>query len=530
MLPAKLTMPAAGAPLTNMITSPSQYASASTADLLKESALGRVPFDRRLAQVLIDRAPQSVPDLVHAALDPPKNARMFLSFDIFHLLRHLRTPDAIPVYIDLLHGEDDEDPDEIYEALAELGAHAIEPLLALYREKGPKHGGNAAFLLSSLGTHDPRITTILTDRLAVDPWDAALCLSLYGDPATKPAIEAKLATLDPEKDAEAIKELKLAFEEIGNKLPVLPHPPYDAMPAFAEIGEPEFEAMELREILDFLSSTETTYRALAVEALGNEELSPENDKRILEVAKNDTEVEVRAAAWQALATSPGREVRNAIRDKAKDTAAPPIERAAALAAATITEYNPEIQQLAEELYEIPEARAMALKAMWQTLRSDFNEYFPKHLEDPDPEIRRQAIWGVGYLGMGAQAARLEGMFDDEDFRDHALFAYALCVPGTLTKGTAKSVYRKIDDLAGGLSEEEQEAVESALDQRLQMHGHEPVFMPVEEHVHDENCGHDHGHSHAKAAVEPAKALSKTAGRNDPCPCGSGKKFKKCCGA
>ncbi|HPV22172.1 MAG TPA: SEC-C metal-binding domain-containing protein, partial [bacterium] len=23
--------------------------------------------------------------------------------------------------------------------------------------------------------------------------------------------------------------------------------------------------------------------------------------------------------------------------------------------------------------------------------------------------------------------------------------------------------------------------------------------------------------------------SKTANRNDPCPCGSGKKFKKCCG-
>jgi preprotein translocase subunit SecA len=31
------------------------------------------------------------------------------------------------------------------------------------------------------------------------------------------------------------------------------------------------------------------------------------------------------------------------------------------------------------------------------------------------------------------------------------------------------------------------------------------------------------------AVRPAKS-AKTAGRNDPCPCGSGKKFKKCCGA
>ncbi len=29
-------------------------------------------------------------------------------------------------------------------------------------------------------------------------------------------------------------------------------------------------------------------------------------------------------------------------------------------------------------------------------------------------------------------------------------------------------------------------------------------------------------------VEQAKAGQST-GRNDPCPCGSGKKFKKCCG-
>jgi hypothetical protein len=30
-------------------------------------------------------------------------------------------------------------------------------------------------------------------------------------------------------------------------------------------------------------------------------------------------------------------------------------------------------------------------------------------------------------------------------------------------------------------------------------------------------------------VEPIHAAPKT-GRNDPCPCGSGRKFKKCCGA
>ena len=36
------------------------------------------------------------------------------------------------------------------------------------------------------------------------------------------------------------------------------------------------------------------------------------------------------------------------------------------------------------------------------------------------------------------------------------------------------------------------------------------------------------YSDGKEIVEPLRAENK-AGRNDPCPCGSGKKFKKCCG-
>jgi len=34
---------------------------------------------------------------------------------------------------------------------------------------------------------------------------------------------------------------------------------------------------------------------------------------------------------------------------------------------------------------------------------------------------------------------------------------------------------------------------------------------------------------ASSQKQPVLA-KKTAGRNDPCPCGSGKKYKKCCGA
>ena len=61
-----------------------------------------------------------------------------------------------------------------------------------------------------------------------------------------------------------------------------------------------------------------------------------------------------------------------------------------------------------------------------------------------------------------------------------------------------------------------------------------------DHAHDHGdacgCGHDHhhhghslhGHSHRHGATLVRQGPK--VGRNDPCPCGSGKKHKKCCGA
>ena len=46
------------------------------------------------------------------------------------------------------------------------------------------------------------------------------------------------------------------------------------------------------------------------------------------------------------------------------------------------------------------------------------------------------------------------------------------------------------------------------------------------HVHGPNCNHDHHHPQSAPARNPLKDV----GRNDPCPCGSGQKFKKCHGA
>lgn len=47
------------------------------------------------------------------------------------------------------------------------------------------------------------------------------------------------------------------------------------------------------------------------------------------------------------------------------------------------------------------------------------------------------------------------------------------------------------------------------------------------HVHGADCDHDRGPH--RALQEPIQRLGEKIGRNDPCSCGSGKKFKKCCG-
>jgi preprotein translocase subunit SecA len=41
---------------------------------------------------------------------------------------------------------------------------------------------------------------------------------------------------------------------------------------------------------------------------------------------------------------------------------------------------------------------------------------------------------------------------------------------------------------------------------------------------------EEAHGGTDAAVETVRREGKKVGRNDPCPCGSGKKYKKCHGA
>lgn len=51
-------------------------------------------------------------------------------------------------------------------------------------------------------------------------------------------------------------------------------------------------------------------------------------------------------------------------------------------------------------------------------------------------------------------------------------------------------------------------------------------VETHEHVHGPNCNHHHHHHDV---LKPIVRDNPKVGRNDPCICGSGKKYKKCCG-
>ena len=286
---------------------------------------------------------------------------------------------------------------------------------------------------------------------------------------------------------------------------------------YPEESLPEFDLLAEPDRLELLRSSDAGERLGAAESFVSLELSDGTRQRLFEVARGDSDPQVRGGAWRALSgETEHEEIYEAMLARVADESLPAVERGGALVGLALR-LDDKARKYAKALYEKPETRAAALESMRRSLDRDFAPYFPPHIEDDNREVRRQAIWGVGYLGLADSAEKLKQFFDDEDLRADALFSYALSTRSETTRGRMKGLLRKIDERAGGLAEHEEELVKAALDERLRLHGLEPVFSEEEEHVHGPDCDHDH-------------ATGVKVGRNDPCPCGSGKKFKKCCGA
>jgi hypothetical protein len=489
---------------------PDQFDSTPSIRLLREAAQGLIGFDRRLMRALLAR-PEETLDALEEFLESSREDDLLdITEQAFDLYRALGSARALPFYLRLLEQrEPGEIPDELIEAIAAHGEAAVEPLLKLRSklEEGDAHGADVVFVLAALGVSDGRIAALLRETLAKDPYEGALCIGLSGDPALKPDVEAALKAL-PESAVEERKVLAECLESLGRESQEDRQQDADILGQYPEEALPMFEQIKPQQVLEFLEVEDARYRAEAAGSFLDEEYGGEVRARLMEAAQSDPAPEVRGAAFRSLGERVEEpEVRALMLERLKEVSDPKELCGLLVGLAGATQLA-EVHAAVLAAYQREELRAAAVEAMWRSLDPRFAPNFAEALESADPEVKRHGVQGVGALRLAPLASRLVPLFNDEDLREDALFAYAMAAPGKTNKKGVEKLFSEIEEKAGGLTGSEEETVALALDRRLEMEGHKPVFF------------HE----------EPAQAKPGKVGRNDPCPCGSGKKHKKCCGA
>lgn len=511
-----------------MFITPSNFAEFSAYDLLDAVSKGRIGLDHRLLHRLLDEPEKSAPDILRFALEDRGADPIKLDYELIAIFRHLGTPDALPFYLKVLRHDPVDVPEELVNAILPVREAALEPLLQLYEELDEEESGEIAFLLASFRSSDSRVLPILLERLEYDAGDGAICLGLHGDPAARPALEKLLEEL-PEEEAHLRQDVRDAVEQLG-RVADQSVEPYDIWEEFPETASPEWDLLTEEELLDALNSPDPEYRKGAVNGLRVKDISDHARDLLFEHARTDESATVRGAAWRALSPeAEEREIRAAMLARLEDPSAPLEERAGALVGLGSEAEKQPVRKFAEEFYNYPESRAAAIGAMWRSLDRNFAKYVAPHVTDKDPEIRDEAILGVGYLCISEAAEELRKHFEDADVRSDALFAYALSVRHEISKGRMQTLLGEIEEAAGGFTGGEEDLVKMALDERLLLNGRDPVFFPER---HEDRHAYELAKptAEAPAAAAPAIASSAKIGRNEPCPCGSGKKYKKCCGA
>ena len=489
-----------------VILSPSEYSSVSVYDLLEAVDAGYVPLDHKTLHAIVDDPKRSIPDLLRfGARDDVDD---IWKQDLTRIFRHLRTPESLPFFVQLLRDDSAEPIYDMVLALREIGPPVVEPLLALYKEGGDEPNPDIPFILASLGVNDPRITELLTRIFRDDPQEGSHLLATYGDSSTLSLVEEVMGTLDPAEQT----GLASAIQRFGEEQ--VEEEEFDLWEAYPREEEPDFERLEEEEVIRFLDSPEPLYREGALIWLSAEELPEPVWPKVLEMAKTDPDPVVRGRAWQCLSDAWDFDgVAKELRATLENDKLPLQERAGALVAvATRLGDHKDVQQLMLEFYKDPEVRAKAMQAMSLSADPRFSEYFVRHLDDEDIALQLQAIQGVGYLEITPAAQHLVEFFQEAMVREEAITAYALCADFPANRRGMRQLLEKIDRLSGGLTEDEEQAVKLAINFRLHRYDMEPLFNEEGDMVEEEF------------------ATSHKVGRNDPCPCGSGKKYKKCCGA
>lgn len=475
---------------------PQDYSTTSIAQLLDAGAYGRVARAKAWARSIVER-PDALAEVLAFVESAEADVLGVLEGDLVAFLDYLSGgPNAeVAAFLAEAAGEHAADLDEeLMQALMRQGSLVVEPLLVLAASQEEEDRGDLLFVLAHLGVKDERILQLLTEYLEFAAEDGAMALAAYGDAAAIPLLEemAKgLDTVDP--DQEHVRtELESAVEALRKPEPLDLPPATNPVEFYPEFDTPQLDDFEEKELLEALTAEDPRLRGAVVTEFFQRDYDATVAKRLHEIATEDGDAGVRGKALAALAAAAQDPViEELLTSRLKDSSRSLEERVGAaigLHAEFARLDDPALKDALIELYAQESVRSQVLEAMWRTLDRSLGEYAARHLDDANPEIRKQAILGVGYLSVGTAAKKLEELFGDEEFRDEALYAYALCLPTEISRGRVKGLLRKIGEIAEGLSEEEQGMVETALDERLLLNGMQPVFHVEGEEEHE---GHEH---------------------------------------
>jgi uncharacterized protein YecA (UPF0149 family) len=498
--------------MENMILSPEEYAARTPRDLLEAAARGHVGIDQRWLRALVSRPGETAAAIAGFASGNREEDREQLTGDLIALVRQLRRPEALPFLLAQAEKYPEDIDYELVAAFRELGAAAVEPLLELCGRAEKESRPEFLFLLASLGVRDGRIRQLLIDYLAEDAVEAGHCLASYGDPSAAEAIRGAAAQAAEAWQRTSLEASAALLEAGGAKADE--EEPFDLFAEYPEEADPRFDLLDEAEIEAFLASPEPDYRAIAIDELTHEGVPDRLTARLRQLAERDPSPEVRGRAWENLGEVARRDasLREVMTARLRGEQYPLEERCGVLVAlATIEREKKAFRETILRFYEMPEARVKAMQAMILAAHEDFIPYFTRHLEDADEVVRIQAIQGVGFYELSEEADRLIPAFEIDGLREEALPCYALAAAAEMNRRGMRQLYERIEQLAGGLSEDEEMAVKDAINLRLNRYDLDPLF------------GED------GALLAPAAVVSDKPGRNDPCPCGSGKKYKKCCG-
>ena len=454
------------------------------AEVLESAAQGQIGVDQRFLRTLLNRHTEAQPAVLTFSERDRGGDAVDLAPELIALLRHWKAPEAISFLVRYIKEDPQDVPDDVVETLVELGQTALEPLLALYGDLDESESGEVAFVLANLKIRDPRIFELLKERLPFDLSDSVLLLSIYGDPAAIPALEAAVAELGKEDDelrneiAAVVETLRAGAPEAAVEETAEGFDIYSLYPPEADIP---VDLLDDDKRIELLGHPLEAVRAAAVNSFFNRETTPGQRTQLLHSAQQDESATVRARAWEALTSAAEEpEVVSAMLATLRKPDLDLVERGGLLVGLAPEADRNEVRAAIADLYQMPGGRAKALEAMWRSMHPSFRDHFAKHLGDADLEVRRAAVWGVGYYGIKSELEKIRKLFGEEELRSDALFAYALAVPAEVSRGRMKGLLTRIDKDARGLSEMEEELVKAALDERLLLAGKEPFFAQQED--------------------------------------------------